>query len=103
MQAVIGRIDGDRVLLYRLLRRPFILELRDIGAGHERLVAGAGHNDDADRIVATEIGEYFGNALPHIHRYGVEPLRIVEGHDADSAALLRDHLFGKYLGSSFRV
>ncbi|MNC85570.1 hypothetical protein D3C83_11780 [compost metagenome] len=45
-------VRGIVVELHRLLARALLLELRDVGAGAERLLAGASQHDDADLRIA---------------------------------------------------
>ena len=80
-------VVGD--LLGRVAR---LLELRDVGARHEGLVAGAGDDDDADRRILLEVVEDDRDRLPHVGRGGVVLLRLVEDEPADRARLLRDHV-----------
>jgi hypothetical protein len=71
---------------------PPLLELRDVGAGHERLIARAAQDDDPDRVVALEVLHVVGHQLPHIQADGVALLRLVEDDPADRAVLLEQQL-----------
>src|SRR5204863_3656552 len=71
-----------------------VLELGNIGAGHERLAAGAGHDDDADAVIVAEIVENAGGRFPHVERDRVMAFRIVEDQIADAPVLARQHLVG---------
>src|SRR5205807_8294004 len=81
------------VALHRLLARALVLELRDVGAGDERLVAGAGEHHHADLAVSVESLEHLRHRLPHVDRDGVAALGIVEDQPADGAFLLRNDAF----------
>src|SRR5262245_8891990 len=64
-------------------------ELRDIGAGDERLVARAGEHHHADRGIGAEVREHARDRLPHADRHGVPARGIVEHEPADRAVLAR--------------
>src|SRR6185437_9560645 len=60
-----------------------LLELADIRAGYERLVAGPGEHDDADGPVLLELIQDLTQADPHFHGNGVALFRLVEGDETD--------------------
>src|SRR6185437_2570157 len=87
---------GDPVIFGDRLRRgALLLELRDVGAGNEGLVAGAAQHDDADLGVARKMIENHRHRLPHVERHGVAPLGIVEDHPADRTVLLGDQALAR--------
>ena len=59
------------------------LELADIGARHERLVAGAGQDHDTHIGIVAQLDQRLAQPLPHLERHGVALVWIVEGNDAD--------------------
>ena len=56
------------IACHRFLRGAHVLELRDVGAGDERLLACAGKHHQRDGIVAGGLGKQCRNRLPHVHR-----------------------------------
>src|SRR5712671_7698978 len=88
----IGAFHGLVVARDRFLIGPFVLESRNVGSRHERLVAGAGQHDDADIVVLAEIIENARGCLPHFQRNGVAAYRVVEDHVADMPLLAGQHL-----------
>src|SRR2546426_1720624 len=82
------------VALHRLLARALVLELRDVGAGDEGLVARPGEHDDPHLLIRFKCCKNRGDGLPHIDRDRVAALRIVEDQPADGAFLLRDDALG---------
>jgi len=70
-------VDSLVVSGNRLLVRAFLLELRDIGAGHEGVAARTSEHDYADAFVVAEIIEESARRLPHFERYRILPLGIV--------------------------
>src|SRR6266480_492567 len=90
------RLRGLRdllVALYRFLARALVLELRDVGAGDEGLVARPGEHDDPHLLIRFKFCKNGGDRLPHVDRDGVAALGIVEDQPADGAFLLRDDAF----------
>src|SRR5713226_9414681 len=81
------------VALHRFLARALVLELRDVGAGDERLVACAGEYHHADLAIGVEAVEHPRHRLPHVDRDGIAALGIVEDQPADGAFLLRNDAF----------
>src|SRR2546427_216858 len=71
---------------------PSLLELGDVGAGHERLVAGPAQDDDPDGVVGGQILHVLGHELPHLQAHGVALLRLVEDDPADRPVLLQQKL-----------
>src|SRR5437762_7628244 len=69
-----------------------VLELRDIGAGDERLIAGAAQDDHADGVVGGEVVYVVGHQLPHLLAHRVPLLRLVEDDPADRSVLLDQQL-----------
>src|SRR6185312_153814 len=69
-----------------------LLELADIRAGYERLVAGPGEHDDADGPVLLELIQDLTQADPHFYGNGVALFRLVEGDETDAVILRRQHL-----------
>ena len=63
-----------------------LLELADIGARDECLVAGADHDHDADIGIVAQFDQRVAEPLPHLERHGVALFRIVEGDDPDAIA-----------------
>ena len=63
-------------------------ELADVGAGDERLVAGAGQDDAAHRSVVPRVLEGRSQILPGRRIQGVEHLGPIDGHIGDGALLL---------------
>mgnify|MGYP003694334925 CR=1 FL=1 len=63
-----------------------LLELADIGARDERLVAGAGQDHDAHVGIVAQFDQRAAEALPHLERHRVALVGIVEGDDADAVA-----------------
>src|SRR5216683_1334028 len=90
------RALGDLVVLRDAFGRgALLLELRDVGAGDERLVAGAPEDDDADIGIAREMVEDDRHRLPHVQRQRVVPRWIVERHPADRSVTLGNHTLGR--------
>src|SRR4029077_20842454 len=85
------------VFLGGLLGGALFLELRDVGAQDKGLAAGAGDDDDADRIILLEIVHDLRHRLPHVERDGVVARRVVEDDAADRTLLLGEHLRGDRL------
>src|SRR3989442_3444618 len=83
-----ARRDAAVLLLVGHVSPP-LLELGYVGAGHERLVAGAAQHDDSDGIVAGQILNVLGHELPHLQAYGVALLRLVEDDPADRPILVQ--------------
>ena len=73
--------------LLRLERRD-MRELADVGAGDERLVAGAGQDDAAHRSVVPRVLERRPQILPRRRIQGVEHLGPIDRHIGDGALLL---------------
>ncbi len=67
-----------------VLRRLERAKLVDIGAGSERLVAGAPQHQHLDRAVLVGPITYLGEALIHREGEGVPGLRTVENNPADA-------------------
>jgi hypothetical protein len=59
-------------------------ELADVRPGHERPVAGAGEDDDADRGVALNIFHHLRELAGHFLVHRVQHPRPVEGHRGNS-------------------
>ena len=70
------------------LERADMRELADVGAGDERLVAGAGQDDAAHRGVVPRILEGGPQILPGRRIQGVEHLGPIDGHIGDRALFL---------------
>src|SRR5438876_454922 len=94
LQARLRGLGDLLVALHRLLARALVLELRDVGAGDERLVARPGEHDDPHLLIRFKCCKNRGDGLPHIDRDRVAALRIVEDQPADGAFLLRDDALG---------
>ena len=62
-------------------------ELGNVGAGDERLAAGAGEHHHPHLVVGRERGQRVRGRLPHLQRHRVVALGIVEGHEADARFL----------------
>ena len=75
-----------RLVVERVLLLVEGAELRDVGAGGERLVAGAGDQDRLHRAVAVGVAADLGQALVHGEGEGVPRLRPVEGDVRDAVA-----------------
>lgn len=78
-----------------------LLELADVGAGDERLAAGAAHDHDAHRIVVAQGRQRFAKSLPHLQRHRVALLGVVEGDHTDAVGDLREDLavgVGRFMG-----
>src|SRR6266403_383966 len=91
-----ARLRGLRdllIALHRFLARALALELRDVGAGDERLVAGPGEHDDPHLLIRFKFCKNGGDGLPHVDRDGVAALGVVEDQPADGAFLLRHDAF----------
>src|SRR5206468_698778 len=71
---------------------PPLLELGDVRAGHERLVAGAAQDDDTDRVVVGEVLDVVGHELPHLEAHRVALLGLVEDDPADRSVFLQQEL-----------
>src|SRR2546427_7667163 len=71
---------------------PSLLELRDVSAGHERLVARASQDHDPDGVVGGQVANVLGHTLPHLQAHGVALLRLVEDDPADRPVLLQQKL-----------
>ena len=76
-------ILGDRAAL-----RARFVEFRDVGAGGERLGAGAAERDAAHLAIGVEARHRLRDAAPHRAVDRVAPLRIVENDPADARLLL---------------
>jgi hypothetical protein len=87
------------VALHRFRARALLLELRDVGARHERLVARAGEHDDPNLGIGLVLRKNLRNRFPHVDRHGVAPLRVVEDEPAHRAFLLRDDPLGQFHGA----
>src|SRR5437868_4493178 len=74
----------------RLRARALLLELRDVGARDERLVARAGEHHCPHVGVRGKVVERARHCLPHVERDRVAPLRVVEDEPADRALLAAD-------------
>jgi hypothetical protein len=73
-----------------------ILELTDIRARDERLVAGADHDHDAHVRVVAQFDQCVAEPFPHVERHGVAFFRVVEGNDADAVCdALEDFAVGE--------
>ena len=72
--------------------RTVLLELADIGARDERLVARPAEDHHADRSILGELVEDIAQSRPHLHRHGVALLGLVEGDQPDAVVLRRQHL-----------
>src|SRR6266850_933250 len=82
------------VALHRFLARALVLELRDIGARDERLVARPGEHDDPHLLIRFKFCKNGGDGLPHVDRDRVAALRVVEDQPADGAFFLRNDALG---------
>src|SRR5882762_507374 len=94
LQARLRGLGDLLVALHRFLARALVLELRDVGARDERLVAGSGEHDDPHLLIRFKFCKNGGDGLPHVDRDGVAALGIVEDQPADGAFLLRDDALG---------
>ena len=75
---------------------PVLLELADVGAGDEGLVAGADQDHYADIAVIAQFDQRLTQPLPHVERHGVALLGVVEGDDPDAVGdALEDLAFGE--------
>jgi hypothetical protein len=88
------RLGDVLVALHLFLARALLLELRDVGAGDEGLVACPGQHHDPDRCVLFKILQNRGNRLPHVERNRVAALGVVEDQPAERAVLLREQPLG---------
>ena len=61
-----------------------VLELGDVGPGHECPVAGPRQQHNPHRVVFGEAVERFRRLQPHLQRHGVVPGRVVEGQPGDA-------------------
>ena len=77
-----------------------LLELADIGARDERLVAGADQDHDTHIGMVAQFGQGETEAFPHVERHRVALVGIVEGYNADAVGdSLQDPAVGKgFLG-----
>src|SRR6185436_18354024 len=82
---------GDAVLA--ILER---LELGDVGAGREGLVAGAGDDQGLDLTGLTDAGADLGQTFIHREGKGIARLRPVEGDPADLATLVVEQFLGHF-------
>ena len=73
---------------------PLAVELGDVRTRHERLAAGAAHDDHPHLIVFGKGPEDVGDALPHLQRQRVVARRMVENHPADACIAVGQHTFG---------
>ena len=71
---------------------PLVLELRDVGAGDERLIARASQDHHADGVVARQLLDVAGHGFPHLLAHRVAFVRLVEDDPADGAVLLHQEL-----------
>ncbi len=92
IDARVDLLDDRVVALHGLFRGALALELRDVGARHERLAAGAGQDDDPHVRIALEAIEDRLCGLPHVEGDCVVLLGIVEGEDAHPPLHARQHL-----------
>jgi len=74
-----------------------LAELRDVGAGNERLVAGTGDDDHADLGIGLVGVEDLRQRLPHVDGHRVVPGRLVENDPAEGTFLADDHPLGDAL------
>jgi hypothetical protein len=63
-------------------------ELRDVGAGDERVLARAAQDDDANLVVALQLVSHPRNLAPHFDGDRVAPLGVVEDDPPDPPVLL---------------
>src|SRR5260370_26058431 len=68
---MIRRPPRSTLFPYTTLFRSLALKFRDIGAGDERLAAGAREHHHAHLIVHREVLEYAAGRRPHIERHRV--------------------------------
>src|SRR5262249_18162121 len=94
LDARIRLLDRRIVILGRLEGGALAFELRDVGAGDEGLAARAREHHHAHLVVLGEALEHPARRRPHVERYGVMTLGIVEDHIADAPVLAREHLVG---------
>ena len=88
---IIRQQGALRLALFRIFFRRCrivadFLELADIGARDERLVAGADHDHDADVGIVAQLDQRAAEPFPHIQRHRVALGGVVEGDDADAVA-----------------
>ena len=88
-----GRRDAP-VLLFIGRVAPAVLELGDVGAGHEGGVARPAQDDHPDRAVGGEVAHVLGHALPHLLAHRVALVRLVEGDPADRPVLFHQQRLG---------
>jgi hypothetical protein len=69
-------------------------ELADVGSGDERLLAGAGEDDDPYRVVGLDAGEDLQHLVAHLLVQGVELVRSVDRQDGDAAFAFHQDGFG---------
>jgi hypothetical protein len=67
------------------------VRLGEVLAGGERALAGAGHDDGADRGVGVEGAQRGDDLVAHRPVPGVQLGRLVEGDDADPALAVEQH------------
>src|SRR5260370_5802061 len=91
---MIRRPPRSTLFPYTTLFRSLALKFRDIGAGDERLAAGAREHHHAHLIVHREVLEYAAGRRPHIERHRVMTVRIIEDYISDAPVLAREHLVG---------
>src|SRR6202011_3913099 len=73
-----------------------VLELRDVGAGGEGLVAGAGNDEGLDLAGVADPDTNLGQTFIHRESKGIALSRPVEGDPADIAALVEEEFLGHF-------
>src|SRR5262245_32965896 len=94
LHARIGLLDRYIVVPCCVAGAALAFEFRNVGAVDESLAARAGQHDDANVVVLGEVLENPARRRPHVERYRVMTLGIVEDHVADAPVLAREHLVG---------
>ena len=89
-----ARVDLSIFLLVVHVLSP-VLELRDVGARHEGLIAGPAQDDHADGVVGDQFLDVVGHELPRLEAHGISLLRPVEDDPADRSVLLEEE--GRFL------
>src|SRR4029434_6215269 len=83
-----ARGDAPVLGLVRHVAAP-VLELGDVGAGDEGLIARAPQDDHTYGIVRGQIVHVTGHELPHLLTHRVPLLRLIEDDPADRSVLLQ--------------
>src|SRR5260221_8870076 len=92
----LGHPAGDFLVTLDALRgRAVLFVLRDVGSGHEGLVAFTFEHDHAYLGIPLEAVEHLRDRLPHVDGDSVASRWIAEREPADRALFFRDDAFGQ--------